>query len=316
MKKNLFENYRFYIKEAEVAPAGAAGPVPGDAPAKDQVHLFDFDDTLGITTNANGVMPFMNGKPAISDENQARQWMKQYGLTDADLLSPKFEKVPERGNGIVIYLTSAGLAKMQSVVPKAKQFATGFGEPPAEGDAVLIDFSPSSNTNVKTTKPIPSTINKLKQANAAGAKTAVVTARTAGGEVTDIHGKKLNATNAQDMEKFLSAQGAKPNAGVFGVTGGNKGDKIIKTFVNGAGTPPKEVHFYDDLSKNTSDVENAFKTEKTPAELFVYGPGEFAHGQADPNKPNARIPASEKAIKEKIRRMVREHLAKITKKSK
>jgi uncharacterized surface protein with fasciclin (FAS1) repeats len=138
------------------------------------------------------------------------------------------------------------------------------------------------------------TIDKLKKANASGAKTAVVTARTAGGEVEDIHGKKLTATNAKDMEEFLTKQGAKPNAGVFGVSGGNKGEKIKNQFVDQAAQKPEEVHFYDDLSKNTVDVEQNM-AGKIPAELHIYGPGEFAHDEADPNRPDKSFDPSGEA---------------------
>ena len=49
------------------------------------------------------------------------------------------------------------------------------------------------------------------------------------------------------------------------------------------------MHFYDDLSKNTHEVEDAL-AEKIPSELFVYGPGEFDKGEADPENPNDKFP--------------------------
>lgn len=295
MKKSLEEiNLRRLIQKIireEVKP------IPGDAPGNKQVHLFDFDDTLGITTNANAIMLYQDGEPVHKSEKEARSWMKSMGLSDGDLLDPGVIAIPERDNAFAIYVSSAGLAKVQSKYGKDDQKVTGFSEP-NKGEQILIDFTPSSNTDIETTKPIDQTIEKLKTANAAGARTAVVTARTAKGEVEDIHGKKIRATNEKDMEEFLSKQGATPTDGVFGVSGGDKGGKIKQHFVD-VGEPPEEVHFYDDLSKNTTDVEKAM-ANKIPAELFVYGPGEFAHGEADANKPKDAFPPAEKKENKKL----------------
>ena len=138
----------------------------------------------------------------------------------------------------------------------------------------------------------------------------------------DIHGKELSASNAKDMNDFLSKQGAKPNAGVYGVSGQNKGEKIANTFVKGKTNPPKEIHFYDDLSKNTDEVEKYLASDKeVPSELFIYGPGEFAHNEADPNKPNKKIPAKQavkesrgqsmKITKSYLKKIIKEELEKI-----
>jgi len=261
--------------------------IPGDAPPKKQVHLFDFDDTLGVTTNANAVMLYRDGKPVHKTKPEVEAWLKSMGVSTQAVLEPGIIAIPEKDGAFAAYVSSAGLAKIQGQIPKERQFATGFSVPTgASGeDEVLVDYTPSRGTDLATTKPIASTIDKLKKANASGAKTAVVTARTASGPVEDIHGKELTATNAKDMEEFLTQQGAKPNAGVFGVSGGNKGEKIKKHFVDQAATKPEEVHFYDDLSKNTVDVEQNM-AGKIPAELHIYGPGEFEHNEADPNSPD------------------------------
>ncbi len=260
---------------------------PGDAPPEKQVHLFDFDDTLGETTNANAVMLFRDGKPVHKSKQEVEAWLKSLGINTNALLDPGIVAIPEKGGAFAAYINSAGLAKIQAQIPKDRQFATGFSEPQGTSgeDEVLVDYTPSRETNIETTEPIDATINKLKQANAAGSKTAVVTARTASGPVEDIHGNKLTATNARDMEAFLTKQGAKPNSGVFGVTGGNKGEKIKNHFVDQADVKPEEVHFYDDLSKNTKDVE-ASMAGKIPAELHIYGPGLFSHNEANPETPN------------------------------
>lgn len=267
-----------------------ANAVPGDAPGDKQVHLFDFDDTLGETLNANAIMLYQDGVPVHKSENDARDWMKKMGLSDKDLLDPGIVPISEREGAYAIYVTSGGLAKVQSKYKRDDQKVTGYSEPD-KGEQILIDFTPSSNTDATTTKPIKQTIEKLKAANADGAKTAVVTARSAKGSGTDIHGKKVDATNEKDMTDFLAKLGAAPTDGVFGVSGGDKGGKIKSHFID-VSDPPEEVHFYDDLSKNTTDVKNAIASQ-TPAELFIYGPGEFAHGGADAKKPAEAFPPVE-----------------------
>jgi len=192
---------------------------------------------------------------------------------------------------MAVYLSSSGLAKVQKAFPSAKQgVTTGHADKVNQpGETILIDFTPSSGTNVKDTKPIKSTIRKMKNANDQGSETIVITARKADGAGIDFHGNEVPATNSRDMEEFLSDQGAKPTDGVMGVTGQNKGNAIISKYISDDKNPPEEVHFYDDLKKNTDEVEDAV-AEKTPSELYIYGPGEFAHGEADPENPSKKFP--------------------------
>lgn len=271
--------------------------VPGDAPPEEQVHVFDFDDTLGLTKNANGVMVYRDGKPAFKNDAELKSYLSSaYGVKDSDYLEPGIKKISSRDGAPAAYLSSAGLARIQKVVPKDRQGATGQSTEKnayvADGeDRLLIDFTPSSGTNIDTTEPIDKTINRLKNANAQGSDTIVITARQATGQGKDFEGQEVGATNGKDMVDFLAKQGAKPTKGVLGVVGKNKGDEIIKTFVANQ-DPPKEIHFYDDLQKNTDEVEAAV-AKKVPSELHIYGPGEFAHGEADPERPNKSFDAEE-----------------------
>lgn len=277
--------------------------IPGDAAPDDQIHVFDFDDTLGITKNSNAVMYHVDGKPAHKTKEEALSWMKSLGLTEKDLLSKDGRStsvddcivpVKNKDNSFAIYVSSAGLAKIQKKVDKSKQVALGSNPVPTSGDSILIDFTPSSNTDQETTVPIKSTIAKLSDANKKGSDTVVVTARSAEGNFKDLEGETVTATNAKDMDNFLASKGAKPTLGVYGVSGGNKGEKIRDYFlapdsdyVKKKGKP-EEIHFYDDLSKNTDQVSDKIGG-KEDVELFVYGPGEFAHGEADPNVPNKKF---------------------------
>jgi hypothetical protein len=267
--------------------------IPGNSPPDKQVHVFDFDDTLGLTTNANGVMLYRDGKPAHKNEAEVKKWLASLGIPENAILEPGIKQIRERDGGFAVYLSSSGLAKVQKAFEPSKQgVTTGFADKVNQpGETILIDFTPSSGTNVKDTKPIGSTINKMKKANAQGSDTIVITARKADGVGTDFHGNDVPATNSKDMEDFLADQGAKPTDGVMGVTGQNKGLAIIKKYLASDEEAPEEIHFYDDLKKNTDEVEGAV-AQKVPSELHIYGPGEFAHDEADPERPNKSFPAS------------------------
>lgn len=268
--------------------------IPGNAPPDKQVHVFDFDDTLGVTKNANGVMLYKDGKPAHKSEAEVKQWLTSLGIPASEILDPGVKPIKERENGMAVYLSSSGLAKVQKAFPSDKQgVTTGYADKVNQpGETILIDFTPSSGTDADNTVPIPSTINKMKKANAQGSDTIVITARKATGTGTNFHGEPVEATNSTDMEQFLTKQGAKPTDGVMGVTGQNKGHAIINKYIT-SDDAPEEVHFYDDLEKNTMEVEKAV-AEQVPSELYIYGPGEFIHDEANPEKPNKAFPPKTK----------------------
>ena len=264
--------------------------VPGNAPAEEQVHVFDFDDTLGLTQNANGVMLYQDGKPAHYNETELRAWLKSMGVGPKDILPPGIVPIPEREGGLAVYVNSSALGRVQQKFPRDKQgVTTGYADKVNQpGETVLIDFTPSGYTDIKSTQPIGNTVDKLRNANAVGARSIVITARKADGVGEDFHGKPVKASNADDMRRFLAQQGAEPTDGVLGVTGQNKGNAIISKYLKGE-DPPEEIHFYDDLEKNTNEVEDAIAL-KEPSELHIYGPGDFAHGRADPDRPRKSYP--------------------------
>jgi hypothetical protein len=284
-----------------------------NAPPQEQVHVFDFDDTLGVTDNPNGIMIYIDGKPAHKDINAAMKWIQSHGLEKHLSKSAGKGSVamsPEK-NGVIFYLDSAGLAKVQST-PGIKYvvYDPKKGEPkiPNEGTVALLDFTPSSNIDVNTTKPIKPTIEKLKSLNSAGAKTAVMTARQGSGEAAGLDGKTMNVTNEKDIELFLSKYNATPNSGIVGVNGKNKGREIEKKFVQGnTDDPPEEIHFYDDSDKNIKDVE-AQLANKIPSNLYIYGPGSFDDGVASAKTPTKSF----EKIKELLKRIIREKINKIS----
>jgi len=261
--------------------------IAGNAPPQKQLHVFDFDDTLGVTQNANGIMVYQNGQPMHKTLDDAKNWASTMGLGTNDLLDgphkQKIEFVKER-NGYVIYVSSSGLAKVQSHYDRNKQFVTGVNEPRGDGEEILIDFTPSSFVDQSKTHPIEPSITKLADQKNKGSETIVMTARKTNDVGTSIKGQPVQPTNAQDIKQFLNKHGVNPDA-VIGVTGQNKGNQILKYIKQTSPTePPEEIHFYDDLKKNTDEVESAI-ANKTPSELHIYGPGEFESGQANPNVP-------------------------------
>jgi hypothetical protein len=267
--------------------------VPGDADPRDQAHVFDFDDTLGLTRNANGIMLYRDGEPAHKTEAELKDWLKSVGVGNDRLLNGPsgrpFEQ-PSGSDGWAAYLDSAGLARVQTAV--GKNMTVTPNEPAGmEGDWLYVDFTPSSWVDPSTTDPIEPTIRKLKQANAQGSDTMVITARASDKSSPGVSfsGERVVPSNAEDMEDFLATHGAKPTKGVLGVRGQNKGHSIKSIFFGGGADQPEELHFYDDLRKNTEEVKGAIAGE-VPAEVFIYGPGEFAHGEADPDDPDEAFP--------------------------
>ena len=294
--------------------------VPNDADTKDQVHVFDFDDTLGITDNPNGIMLYKDGQPAHKDVNTSMQWVRAAGL-EKHLVPPKGKSSsiimstdPKR-RGAIFYVDSSGLARVTKL--KTVVYDPSKGEPniPNQGEVALIDFTPSSDVDLSTTKPIKSTIDKLKSLNSTGAKTAVMTARQGSGGATGLDGKTLNVTNEKDIQKFLASKGAAPNSGIVGVKGKDKGEEIEKKFISSQkDNPPKEIHFYDDSSNNTINVSRL--GGKIPSELYIYGPGHFSDGSVNPNTPNQSFSEKDankkedekKRVSEVVRKMMREEI--------
>lgn len=267
--------------------------VPGDAPPAKQIHVFDFDDTLGVTKNANGIMLFKDGEPAHKTEADAMDWAKSLGLESELLPGPdgKPIEMPAGSDGFAVYINSGALAKVRNKYPNRSSTPD---KPKPEGEGLWIDYTPSSNTSAAD--PIKSTISKLKKATQGGSETIVMTARageSGGKSGKDFGGKTIDPTNEKDILAFLSDEGGvTPTAGVVGLSGGNKGDAIKKKFFTGKKPEdkPDEVHFYDDDSVNTDAVKTALEADPdVDAEVYIYGPGHFSKGEADPNSPTDAV---------------------------
>ena len=228
---------------------------------KDELHVFDFDDTLGETDNLNGVIYYKDGNPVHKSESEARKWAEDLGAK-VDMVKQPGGKA---GDAWAVYVMSNNLAPFQNPKtgwPRANSSTTP-KPPTSEQDkkvngenqgSIYLDFTPSGNINQTTTKPIETGIDRLKAANAAGANTMVMTARTGEGSGIDFAGNSVGVTNAKDAETFLTDKGAKLSLGAVGRATGDKGNDIINKWVD---DKTSEVHFYDDQSTNTTAVKAA-----------------------------------------------------------
>lgn len=223
--------------------------IPGNSLTLNQLHVFDFDDTLGITKNANGVMYYKWGKPQHQSEQEVLDWLSKYGITSNNLLNgPNGKKIEyiENLGGFCAYVDSTKLAvltgnpdfnnKESRWTPQTSLEKNGKLSPPSNiENALLIDFTPSGHVDLQTTKPIKTVINKLQDVEKNGADTVVLTARQPDGIGINFRGEEVPVTNAKDIENFLrifqsgrDSVYRKPVDVVTGVTGGPKGEVINK----------------------------------------------------------------------------------------
>ena len=267
--RQVIKTKRRYLREEDM----------GGEIEKDELHVFDFDDTLGETNNLNGVILYKDGNPVHKSKSEAEAWAKSLGA--------KVEKTEQPGGKVgdawAVYVMSNNLApfqkpysKNQTVTPNAPTAKNDNKDPKYPG-SIYVDFTPSSFIDPKTTKPIATGIDRLKAANSAGAKTMVMTARAGEGmtkpdgtRITageDFAGKEVGISNEKDAISFLKAQGAAPNQGAQGRRMGDKGMDIAKIIDK----DDKEVHFYDDQESNTSKVAAAMKAISLDIPAYIFG---------------------------------------------
>lgn len=279
----------------------AEDSVPENAPPEKQLHVFDFDDTLGVTQDSNGVMLYRDGKPAWSSAKEAEDWVKSAGIgKDEFLKGPKgstFEK-PDGVDGFAAYLSSGVLPVIKSAVAGNVMFVPDKPDVDKSGEVAVIDFSPSATVN--SPKPIKPSIDKVKDLDAKGAKTAIVTARAAenvADALPDFAGKQHKVDVQKNLKNFTDKVGAQMNSGVYGTRGGNKGDFIKNTLLPTGDYD--EVHFYDDDPSNINKVAGALGG-KIDAEVYLYGPGKFQDSPGNPRKPKQSFPPKEEKKESKV----------------
>ena len=156
---------------------------------------------------------------------------------------------------------------------------------------VGIDFSPSNATSSEV-EAVPDTIKRMKNVKSAGANMKIMTARGGEGNMFARFSAKdkVPVSNAKDMLNYAKGKGAEPNLGAMGVWGGDKGIEIQKLIDDlPEDEKPTEIHFYDDQSRNTDNVRNALAKDPDN-DLFIYGPGNFHHNDANAMTPTEYYP--------------------------
>ena len=303
-KNKTINNYQNFLNELVVKPEQGIDDIPGNAPADKQLHVFDFDDTLGVTKNGNGVILYKNGQPVHKSEQEVLDWVKKYGVSENDLLDPAWKdgtcdpkdktsikgivKVPNL-NAYAAFVDSNKLTNFtgnQDFKDDSKRYNTDGGTPPENIDqAIYLDYSPSSFVDNKTTTPVTPTIKKLTDIESKGVDAEILTARNISGLKKDFWGKEHNVTNNKDMGNFISGQGVKVPGTIPIETDRNKGNTILN-YIKNKEPKPKEIHFYDDAEQNTDQVK-AIADKIPDTELYIYGPGHFSDsGLPNPNKPS------------------------------
>lgn len=283
-------------------------PVPGDAPADKQVHAFDFDDTIGVTQDPNGIMLYVDGEPAWKTAEDAKKWCTEHGISGADIMKgPKgspFEK-PDGMDGFAAYISSGALGQIRGTTAHTLYSPKKPTAKDNPGDALVVDYSPSATA--KKADPIPSVVARIKALNAKGAHTEIITARASEtsaqgekGPPKDFAGKVHPPSVEADLADFSKKQGINMDS-IVGMGGGNKGKQIKNKWFDGKSPEeqPDEVHFYDDDKVNIDAVRDQL-AGKVPAEVHLYGPGHFSKGGADPTKPSESFPPAEKTQKEGV----------------
>ena len=322
-----------------------AGIITEEEKKGKELHVFDFDDTLGVTKSATLHVAFdYNG----GDVNNPESYKPITDLTDriggktasaanfttdgitGDKLTTGADYL--RGGQVVALDTDqykhwkAGyMGKFEDPTKQVtypdgnieellkKAAAKMNGKP---GEIHAIDFTPSSSLG--DVEPIDATLAKLSKEDGEGDVTAVVTARKGQTDMGTFGGGKVPAKNVEDIKDFLGDEiGMHPDY-VFGAAdfGNNVADKkreIIRDIVAGQDGKISDIFFYDDDKKNT-DAVTKLKDDDTEElqghnlNIFNY---EFAHG-ASPEKPSFRTKIGRKKnenrmrLKESLRRIIHE----------
>jgi len=278
---------------------------------EDELHVFDFDDTLGVTDSPTFIaaVEFTGGDPEdpssyipitnLADRVTASTGdlgaPSDIGFTSGGITGNKVSGESPIIDGAEVimvdtaqyrdwdnkYIRPAGHAKIVvggDIEGKIKKAARAMAKDGRTGEIHVRDFSPSSTLGA--VKPISTTLQRLKDVESQGGNTAVVTARKGETDLDAFGGAKIPAQNSKDIENFVRDQtGAVPDD-VFGAAdisnaGPENKRKLVKWLI--AKNNPEEVHFYDDDPGNVAAVAQLCNDEDVEGlELNLYG-GEFDH---------------------------------------
>lgn len=304
---------------------------------KDELHVFDFDDTIATTKDPVGVCIFRNNKPMFFKKSHKavfEKYIKDYlGINYSnDLLSTEL-KGDENGlrwndnlGSWTFYVTSSALAdKIHSVAQSSstnhnevflgtpswdKLEMQGEDESWINNDfntedtnkeniVYALDFSLSAKTTVD--KYIPKTLEKIKAVNSAGADTHVLTARAG------VRGKLRPTENlgsfdgikykVSNEEDIENALDKKGTSTTIPPWGSTGSDKGKEILALVGDDMPEEIHFYDDADKNIKNVKKALQGKTN---LFLYGGQGSFETNADAYEPDEFIPKDDKEVTESI----------------
>ncbi len=298
------------------------------------LHVFDFDDTLGVTTSPTLVaaVEYNGGDPddptsytPVKDLG-SRVGSKIKGLKSpqqSNLNSPGLSGNNVRSNdelddaeAIVLdteqyrdwkekYIPSGDHIRLvisPNVSSDIRRAGRAMFDQGKTGEIHIADFSPSSTIGTDV-KPIEDMLDVFQAAENDGAMTAVVTARKGETDLDALGGGKIPATNASDIQDFLASEIGTNADVVYGAADFNPTDPATakKDLIGKVHNPNIEnIHFYDDDPENARRVaqlcqgDDAEGLEGTELDIYNY---EFAKGET-PTAPTFSCTIGEENIEE------------------
>jgi len=318
---------------------------PGAKRSENDLHVFDFDDTLGVTTSPTIVaaVQYNGGDPNdISSYEPVKNLKTRVSAKVKGLKTPEQSSVNSPGLSGNVVRSNDELDDAEAVVLDTEQYRDWKEKYIPSGDHVRLvinpnigadirragedmsragktgeihvaDFSPSSTigTNVK---PINQMLDLLSKANASGDETAVVTARKGETDLDTLGGGKIPATNASDISDFVEKEtGTTPDI-VLGAADFNPSDPASAKrdlIMQLHGKNIDNIHFYDDDPENARKVAQICQGEGTEGmegtELDIYN-YEFAKG-VDASKPTFSCTVGENKIIKLTRKDLKQIIA-------
>lgn len=309
---------------------------------KRDLHVFDFDDTLGVTDSPTLVaaVEYSGGDP-----NDPKSYVPVKDLGDRVGVKVKGIQLPKNsdfqfsglsGNevrsnnklddaqAIVLdteqyrdwkekYIPSGDHVRLvvaPDIDAQIKSAGKRMSDMGTTGEIHVADFSPSSTigTNVQ---PIDSMLDVFSTAESEGDATAVVTARKGETDLDSLGGGKIPATNAADIQDFLASEIGSNADVVYGAADFNPTDPATgkKDLIQRLAIKDDidNVHFYDDDPENAKRVEQLCNDpELAGTEIDIYN-YEYAKG-AKPTTPTSSCTVGMKMSESQIRSLIRKTL--------
>jgi len=272
-----------------------------------ELHVFDFDETLGTTPATTNVVAvrYLGGDPQ-DFENSYEPVTNISGMHDNVALEPEYHRFLSGGKfldpkekGVYYPIAGAEMIALDTdqykiwkndIAGRSKYVNAGDGvydgiamEADGTEPGTLIyvrDFSPSFKLG--KVKPIKSTVDIAKSKKATGERIGVVTARAGESELPSITGTKFKAQNKDDIYDFGKEQGLDFDF-VHGAADTDprdpsnaKRDLIGMEFsISNA----DELHFYDDDPQNIRKVQQLCKRPALDGKDITTYQADFHKGQ-------------------------------------